>query len=86
MAELTLKIGNTGETIPVNDLELDQVTNTELVSQLVSNGMVPEVPGKVYKVVGKNNQPVEETATLADLGFTDGDTVTVIAKPEGARI
>jgi hypothetical protein len=48
--------------------------------------MVPEVPGKVYKVVGKNNQPVEETATLADLGFTDGDTVTVIAKPEGARI
>lgn len=37
MAELTLKIGNTGETIPVNDLELDQVTNEELLSQLASN-------------------------------------------------
>ena len=85
MAELTLKISNTGETIPVNDLELDQVTNTELISQLVSNGMVPEVPGKVYKMVGKNNQPVEETATLAELGVNDGDTVTVIAKPEGAK-
>ncbi|MBO7264118.1 MAG: hypothetical protein J6U93_06335, partial [Alistipes sp.] len=62
MAGLTLKISSTGETIPVNDLELDQVTNTELISQLVANGMVPEVPGKVYKMVGKNNQPVEETA------------------------
>ena len=84
MAQITLKVGNTGETIPVNELELDQVTNSELIAQLVANGLVPEVPGKVYKMIGDNNQPVEDVATLAALGVQDGATVTVVAKPEGA--
>ena len=84
MAELTLKIGNTGETIPVNDLELDQVTNEELLSQLASSGMVPVEEGKKYRIIGPNNQPITETATLSSLGITDGQTVTIVAKPEGA--
>ncbi len=84
MAELSLKIGNTGETVPVNDLELDQVTNVELIAGLVSSGMVPDVPGKEYKLIGKDNFPVVDTATLAELGFNDGDTVTIVAKPAGA--
>ena len=84
MAELTLKIGNTGETIPVNDLDLDQVTNEELLSQLAASGMVPVEQGKKYRIIGNNNQPITETATLSSLGITDGQTVTIIAKPEGA--
>lgn len=83
-AELTLKIGNTCETIPVNDLELDQVTNEELLSQLAASGMVPVEEGKKYRIIGPNNQPITETATLASLGITDGQTVTIVAKPEGA--
>ena len=79
LANLTLIIDQ--YRIPVNDLELEQVTNYDIICQLVANGIVPEVPGKVYKMVGKNNQVVEETATLAELGFTAGDTVRVCALP-----
>ena len=81
MAEIEILNRNNGDIIPVSDIELDLVTNTELIFQLVANGMVvPEVPGAVYKMLGKNNQPVEETATLAELGVNDGDTVAVVAK------
>ena len=38
------------------------------------------------KALGKNNQPVmDEVATLAELGFKDGDTMIVVSKPSGAR-
>jgi hypothetical protein len=37
-----------------------------------------------YKMVGKNNMPITETATLAILGFSDGDTIKIVAKPKGA--
>lgn len=80
---ISLKIGNTGEVIPVNDLN-DQVTNTELINQLMANKMVPEVPGHAYRMIDKNNQPIVKTATLKDLGIKDGDEVTVVAKPQGA--
>ena len=84
-AQISLKVSNTGEVIPVNDIELDQVTNSELIEQLVANGLVPEVPGKTYKMISiENNQPVEEVATLAALGVKDGTLVNIVAKPAGA--
>ena len=73
---ISLKIGNTGEVIPVNDLN-DQVTNTELINQLTANKMVPDVPGHAYRLIDKNNQPIVKTATLKDLGIKDGDEVSV---------
>ena len=81
MAELTLKIGNTGETIPVYNLELDQVTNAELISQLVASGLVSEQPGKVYRMVGMDNKIVLGEATLASIGFNDGGVATIIFHP-----
>jgi len=86
MASLTLKMASTGETIPVNDLELDQVTNTELISQMVASGIVPALPSdEEYLVIGKNNQPLKDTASLTELGFNDGDTITIAVKPKGAK-
>lgn len=44
---ITLKIGNTGETVPVFDIDLDAVTNTELLSQFAASGIVPMLYGKM---------------------------------------
>ncbi|GHV11043.1 hypothetical protein FACS1894162_6110 [Bacteroidia bacterium] len=86
MANITLDIANTGEQVPVNDVNLDSVTNTELITNAVSAGIVPSLGADMeYKMVGKTNMPITETATLAALGFADGDTIKVVAKPKGAN-
>jgi hypothetical protein len=85
MANVTLNIANTGEQVPVNDVNLDSVTNTELITNAVSAGIFPSLgDGMEYKMVGKTNTPITDTATLALLGFVDGDTIKVVAKPKGA--
>ena len=85
MARVTLDIANTGEQVPVNDVNLDTVTNTVLLTELVTAGKVPSLGADMeYKVVGKTNMPIMETATLSRLGFVDGDTIKVVAKPKGA--
>ena len=86
MASIILKMGVSGVTVPVNDIKLDQVTNTELISQMVASGIVPALPSdEEYLVIGKNNQPLKDTASLAELGFNDGDTITIAVKPKGAK-
>lgn len=80
----TLKIGNTGETIPVNDIDLDIVTGKELLQQLCSSGLVPVEVGKIYRIIGVNNQPiVDDDKPLSQLGVINGSTLTIVAKPEG---
>ena len=86
MASIILKMGVSGVTVPVNDIKLDQVTNTELISQMVASGIAPALPSdEEYLVIGKNNQPLKDTASLAELGFNDGDTITIAVKPKGAK-
>jgi len=86
MANITLDIANTGEQVPVNDVDLDTVTNTVLLTELVTAGQVPLLGTDMeYKMVGKTNMPVTETATLSSLGFVDGDTIKIVAKPKGAN-
>jgi hypothetical protein len=85
MANVTLNIANTGEQVPVNDVNLDSVTNTELITNAISAGILPSLGENMeYKMVGKTNTPITETATLSSLGFADGETIKIVAKPKGA--
>jgi len=85
MAKIILAIANTGETVPVDDVDLASVTNTEILTSAVSGGILPRLnPDEEYKMIGKTNMPITEPATLASLGFVDGDTIKVVAKPIGA--
>ena len=81
---ITLKIGNTGETIPVNDIDLDIVTGKELLRQLCKSGLVPVEEGEIYRIIGVNNQPiVDDDKPLSELGVVYGSTVIIVAKPVG---
>jgi len=85
MASITLDFANTGEKLPVNDVDLESITNEELIDAAVANGGIKEPEkGMAYKVIGKDSTPVMDKATMASLGFVDGDTVKVVAKPAGA--
>ena len=82
MAKITLAFGSTGETVPVNDVDLGSVTNTEILTSAVSGGILPGLGTDMeYKMISKTNMPITESATLALLGFVDGDTIKVVAKP-----
>ena len=85
MAELTLKIINTGETIPVSDLELGQVTNEKLLSELIAAGYLYYEDGcPEYRIMNPQNSPVLGNSSLSHIGFCDGDTIRIVAKPNGA--
>ncbi len=88
MAKLTVKL-ITGEAFELEDVELDQVTNQDVIHQLTDAGCMvletelPSSPGGVpmrYSIIDKycNKIPYNETKTLAEFGFCDGDTVRVI--------
>lgn len=77
MANIFLENGASGEKTALNNVDLSVVTNSELMAFAIKEGIVP--PITLYYGIIKNNQPVDETATLSSLGFNDGDTVTVEA-------
>ncbi|MBQ4405715.1 MAG: hypothetical protein II852_01760 [Bacteroidales bacterium] len=87
MADITVKEGNTGALTPVSEVDLAQITNTTLINELVSNGALAQAGENLeWRLIGKDNVPIQEpNRTLAELGFVDGDTITVIAKPAGAN-
>jgi len=87
MANITLKLASTGVEVPVNDVDLNSVTNTELFTNAVSAGVLPALNAdEEYLMVSKeSNMPIKETATLSDLKFKDGDIIKVIAKGTGAK-
>lgn len=79
IAHIILYAGNTNQLSPVYDIKLDKVTNEELISTMISDGIIPEVPGHIYKMISpKTFQPVEEVATLESLGVQDGNCVSII--------
>lgn len=91
MASITLDIAYTYEKVPVYDLDLESVSNTELIEAAWEEGVLSEAEqifidifGESskgwWKLIGKNNAPVMGEATLASMGFVDGDTIRLIAK------
>ncbi|MBO7124553.1 MAG: hypothetical protein J6V74_01770 [Bacteroidales bacterium] len=90
MADITVKESSTGALTPVSEVDLAQITNTTLINELVANGVLSPTGANGqqndWHLVGKDNVYIQEqNRTLAELGFADGDTITVIAKPAGAN-
>lgn len=90
MANITLDIANTGEKVPVLDIDLESVTNVDLIEAALTSDILRPITDwfgnpvwnpNVYKIIGKNNAPVIDEATLSSLGFADGDTIRVVTKP-----
>lgn len=84
MAKLILRDALKGMNVDLDEVDLEATTTDMVINEAVRNGILDPVAGNSYKVIGKDNMPVVEDATLASLGFKDGDTITVVAKPCGA--
>ncbi|MBO7415151.1 MAG: hypothetical protein J6U22_01120 [Bacteroidaceae bacterium] len=84
MAKIILKKAFDGSCTDVNDLDIEVTTPSQIIGAAVENGILDRIPGEEYKVIGKNNQPIMDDKPLAKLGFKDGDTLTVVSKPQGA--
>ena len=80
MAKVTLKIHNKSEVdyTDIYDIDLNQMTNNELISQLIYNQIIIDDLYETYKVVGKNYQLVDDPATLVELGFKNGDVINIL--------
>jgi len=85
MSKITIRIAQDGTTVPVEEIDLGQVTNTQLIQELVSSGQI-QAPanGHEYRFAGKNNEILTENTTLKEAGFKDGDTITLLDKGLGA--
>lgn len=85
MAHITVRIAQDGTTVPVEEIDLGQVTNTQLIQEMVNSGQIPApAGGHEYRLAGKNNEILTETITLEKAGFKDGDTITLLDKGLGA--
>ncbi len=85
MAKINIRIAQDGTIVPVEEINLDQVTNTQLIQEMVSSGQIQApAQGHEYRLAGKNNEILTETVTLKEAGFKDGDTVTLLDKGIGA--
>lgn len=78
MANLSIYIVETGEYLPVTNVDLSSVYNTELITQ-----MIPFLPklgvGKTYRMLDSNNSVISKTETLLNLGIEDGAVIPVVA-------
>lgn len=84
MAHLILHDALTGTNVDLNDVDLEATTNRQVISEAVRGGILTAHAADEYKIIGKDNVAVLTEETLASLGYKDGDTITVVAKPNGA--
>lgn len=93
-AKIDVKTTWDGACFELEDVDLKQITNRDLIQQMIDAGvMAPEsqTPRSadntptVYSLIDKAGVKVEpdEVKTLAELGFTDGDTVRIIMRGSG---
>ena len=79
--KLIISIAQTGATVPVEEIDLGQITNTALIQELIRSGQIPAPEaGHQYRFTGKQNEILTDTVTLKDAGFKDGDTITLVDK------
>lgn len=87
MASIKLVLASTAEDFQVNDVNMESVTNTELLNEAVANGVFPPAGADMtYALVGKDGKPIaaETTKTLAEIGYKDGDNIKVLSVAKGA--
>ena len=89
MAKVGVKTTWDGAVFELEDVDLEQITNRDLIQQMIDAGcMEPEsqLPSAAdntltaYSLIDKAGVRVEpdEVKTLAEIGFTDGDTIRII--------
>ena len=82
MANISLYYHNTGETISVNDADLDHTTNTELIEAAIKERVFCNPycnsDDLWFIILPKEGSWVDVIKTLSKLGYVDGDTATVI--------
>ena len=76
--KLTVLIAQTGATVPVEEIDLGQVTNTALIEELIRSGQIPAPEAGHQCFTGKQNEILSDTVTLKEAGFKDGDTITLV--------
>ena len=83
MADLTLIIiiPFTHETIPLSDVELECITDIQLVDELVDAGIIPSLyyEDAEYAICNTNGSYwcPPKGRTLSNIGFKDGDTIII---------
>ncbi len=94
MATLKAKDVYTGKLYEIGDVELN-MSIQDFVDSLVSAGMIPSAPlapdgtSQVWSLVDKNNVKIQENdrqMSIAEAGFSDGDTITLIHVGGGATL
>lgn len=85
MSKITIRIAQNGTMVPIEEVDLGQVTNTQLIQELVSSEQI-QTPanGHEYRLAGKNNEILTKAITLKEAGFKNGDTITLLDKGIGA--
>lgn len=79
--KINVFIARTGETVPVEEIDLGQVTNVTLIQELINSGQIAAPQGgSQYRLIGKQNEILSDTVTLQEAGFKDGDTITLVEK------
>ena len=85
MADLTLIITFTHETIPLSDVELECITDIQFVNVLVDAGIIPPLYNEdaEYCICNTNGSYCcsPEGRTLSNMGFKDGDTIIIRKVP-----
>lgn len=82
MADLTLLISITQETILLSDVELESITDIQFVNELVDAGIIPTLyynKDAEYCICNTNGSYCcsPEGRTLSNMGFKDGDTIVI---------
>ena len=83
MASVTLEIANTGETIHVEDIDLESVTLNELLEAAIEERVLP-TPTRYYACDNKEGKSIgtdEGEKNYFELGFCDGDSIKVVKLP-----
>ena len=84
MATIIVRESVTGSTTTLEEVDLN-MTNDELIQGLIEGGVLkPLKGGPQYLIVGKDNSVSQESKSLAQLGFSDGDTIRIVTKDVGA--
>lgn len=84
MAKLNFFLNNSQTEVPADDVDLS-MTCGNAIRELENSGQVPTPKeGYGYRILDKRNTLANDSDTLADAGFEDGDTVNVVMKATGA--
>lgn len=94
MADIIVRNVITGEEIFLGDVDLYQLTGRDLIEALTDEGILaPELqhfqegcPPILYALFDKNGARLEpnDPRKLAEIGYTDGDTVHIIQRGCGS--